>query len=76
MPETVISFPRSKERLAKLVREILDDIVAIDITLDDAFDECSPEQLDEMKRRLEIIQAEVEALREFSPREAVGWITG
>jgi hypothetical protein len=40
------------------------------------FDECSPEELDEMKRRLEFIQAEVEALRDFSPREGVGWITG
>jgi hypothetical protein len=76
MTEAVISFPRSKERLAKLVRNILDDIVAIDMTLDDIFDECSPEQLDEMKRRLECIQAEVEAIKAFSPREVVGWITG
>jgi hypothetical protein len=76
MMETVISFPRSKERLAKLVRDILDDIVTIDITLDDAFDACSPEQLDEMRRRLEIIRAELDAIREFSPREVVGWITG
>jgi hypothetical protein len=59
-----------------LVRNILDDIVAIDMTLDDIFDECSPEQLDEMKRRLECIQAEVEAIKAFSPREVVGWITG
>jgi hypothetical protein len=76
MTEAVISFPRSKERLAKLVRNILDDIVAIDMTLDDIFDECSPKQLDEMKRRLECIQAEVEAIKAFSPREVVGWITG
>ena len=76
MTKTVISFPRSKDRLAKLVRCILDDVVAIDMTLDDIFDECSPEQFDEMKRRLEFIQAEVEAIKELSPREAVGWITG
>ncbi len=76
MTKTVISFPRSKERLAELVRNILDDVVAIDMTLNDIFDECSPEQFDEMKRRLEFIQAEVEAIKELSPREAVGWITG
>jgi hypothetical protein len=76
MTETVISFPRSKEGLTKLVRNILGDIVAIATTIDEIFDECSPEELDEMKRRLEFIQAEVEALRDFSPREGVGWITG
>jgi len=76
MTETVISFPRSKEGLTKLVRNILGDIVAIATTIDEIFDECPPEQLDEMKRRLEFIQAEVEALKDFSPREAAGWITG
>jgi hypothetical protein len=76
MAETVISFPRSKERLTNLLRNILGDVVAIATTIDEVFDECSPEQLDEMKRRLEFIQAEVESLKDFSPREAVGWITG
>jgi hypothetical protein len=76
MTETVIPFPRSKERLAKLVRGILDDIFMIDATLDDIFDGCSPEQFDEMTRRLEFIQTEVEAIKKFSPREVVGWITG
>lgn len=76
MTETVISFPRSKEALTKLVRNILGDIVAIATTIDEIFDECSPEQIDEMKRRLESIEAEVEALKDFSPRESAGWITG
>ena len=76
MSETVISFPRSKETLTKLVRNILGDIVAVATTIDEIFDECSPEQVDEMRRRLEFIQAEVEALRDFSPREVTGWITG
>ena len=76
MTETVISFPRPKERLVKLVHDILDDIVAIYMSLDDIFDECSPEQFDEVRRRLEFIQAEVEAIKAFSPREPVGWITG
>jgi hypothetical protein len=76
MTETVISFPRSKEKLARLVRGILDDIFMIDASLGGIFDECSTEQFDEMTRRLEIIQADVEALKELSPREVVGWITG
>jgi hypothetical protein len=76
MTETVISFPRSKEALTKSLRNILGDIVAIATAIDEIFDECSPEQLDEMKRRLEFIEAEVESLKDFSPREAVGWITG
>jgi hypothetical protein len=76
MTETVISFPRSKEVLTKLVRNILGDIVAIATTIDEIFDECSPEELDEIKRRLESIEAEVEALKDFSPREVAGWITG
>jgi hypothetical protein len=76
MSETVIAFPRSKETLNELVRNILGDIVAIATTLDEIFDECSPDQLDEMKRRLEFIQAEVEALKDYSPREVAGWITG
>jgi len=76
MSGTVISLPRSKETLTKLVRNILGDIVAIATTLDEIFDECSPERVDEMKRRLEFIQAEVEAIKAFSPREPVGWITG
>jgi phosphopantetheine adenylyltransferase len=76
MTETVIAFPRSKEGLTKLIRSILGDIVMIATTIDEIFDQCSAEQLDEMKRRLEFIQAEVEALKEHSPREAAGWITG
>jgi hypothetical protein len=76
MTETVISFPRSRERLANLIREIVYDVVAIDMTLDDLFDERSPEQLDEMTRRLEFIQTEVEALRDLSSRKEAGWITG
>ncbi len=76
MTETVIAFPRSKEGLTKLVRNILGDIVTIALSIDEIFDDCSPEHLDEMKRRLEFIQAEIEALKEFSPREAAGWITG
>jgi hypothetical protein len=76
MAETVIPFPRSKEALTKSLGNILGDIIAIATTIDEIFDECSPEQLDEMKRRLEFIQAEVESLKDFSPREAVGWITG
>jgi len=76
MSETVLAFPRSKETLTKLVRNILGDIVAVATTIDEIFDECSPEQLDEMKRRLEFIQAEVEALKDFYPREMAGWITG
>jgi hypothetical protein len=76
MTETVIAFPRSKEGLTRLVRNILGDIVEFATTIDEVFDECSPEQLDEMKRRLEFIQAEVEALNDLSPREVAGWITG
>ncbi len=76
MTETVIAFPRSKEGLTKLVRNILGDIVTIALSIDDIFDDYPPEHLDEMKRRLEFIQAEVEALKEFSPWEAAGWITG
>ena len=76
MEQTVISFPRSKEKLARLVHGILDDVFMIDATLDNIFDACSPEQFDEMIRRLEFIQAEVESLKDFSPREMVGWITG
>ena len=76
MTETVISFPRRRERLTKLVREIVFDIVAIDTILDDRFEERSPEQLDEMTRRLELIQTEVEALRDFSSQKEEGWITG
>jgi len=45
------------------------------IGIDEAFDERSPEQLDEVRRRLEFIQAEVESLKDFPPREVVGWIT-
>jgi aryl-alcohol dehydrogenase-like predicted oxidoreductase len=52
------------------------DIVEFATTIDEVFDECSPEQLDEMKRRLEFIQAEVEALNDLPPREVLGWITG
>jgi hypothetical protein len=76
MTETVIAFPRSKEGLTRLVRNILGDIVEFATTIDEVFDECSPEQLDDMKRRLEFIQAEVEALNDLPPREVVGWITG
>jgi hypothetical protein len=76
MAETVISFPRSKERLTNLLRNILGDVVAIATTIDEVFDECSPEQLDEVRRRLEFIQAEIDALKDFPPREVVGWITG
>jgi hypothetical protein len=76
MGRPVISFPRSKERLTNLLRNILGDVVAIATTIEEIFDECSPEQLDEMKRRLEFIQAEVESLKDFSPRGVVGWITG
>jgi hypothetical protein len=52
------------------------DVVAIDVTLDEAFDERSPEQLDEMTRRLELIKTEVEALKDLSSRKEAGWITG
>jgi hypothetical protein len=52
MTETVVSFPRSRERLAKLIREIVYDVVAIDMTLDETFNERSPEEIDEMTRRL------------------------
>jgi len=76
MAEIVISFPRSKEGLTRLVRNILGDVVAIATTIDETFDECSPGQLDEMKRRLEFIQAEVEALKDFSPRGVAGSVTG
>jgi len=76
MTETVIAFPRSKETLTKLVCNILGDIVAISTTIDESFDECSPEQVDEMKRRLEVIQTEAEALKDLSPRAAAGWVTG
>jgi hypothetical protein len=76
MTETVVPFPRSKEWLTRLVRNILGDITAIATTIDETFDEYSPEQLDELKRRLELIQTEVESLRDYSPHEVVGWITG
>jgi hypothetical protein len=76
MTETVVPFPRSKEWLTRLVRNILGDITAIAITIDETFDEYSPEQLDELKRRLELIQTEVESLRDYSPHEVAGWITG
>ena len=76
MTETVISFPRSRDRLAKLVREIVCDMVAIDMTLDDTFDERSPEQLDEITCRLEFIGTEIEALKDILSRKEAGWITG
>jgi hypothetical protein len=76
MTETVIAFPRSKERLTNLLRNILGDVVAISTAIDEIFDEYSPEHFDEVRRRLELIQAEVESLKDFSSREAVGWITG
>jgi hypothetical protein len=76
MTETVITFPRSRERLAKLIREIVYDVVTIDTTLDDAFDRCSPEQIDEVTRRLQLIQTEVESLTDFLSRKEAGWITG
>ena len=76
MTDTVISFPRSRERLAKLIREIVYDVVAIDMTLDETFDERSPEEIDEMTRRLESVQTEVEALQDFLSSKETGWITG
>jgi len=65
MKRTILPFERSKKRLSELVRYIIDDIATVDACLDNIFDDCSPEQLDELRRRLEFVQAEVEALKAF-----------
>ena len=53
MGRPVISFPRSKERPTNLLRNILGDVVAIATTIEEIFDEGSPEQLDEMNADLD-----------------------